>query len=609
LSPAGRQTGFLPPTVGSDGSYETRSYDPDGNAAAISGPGDRSVSVAYDQAGRVGGWQFDQGAATTAYDPTTGLLSGSTAPGGIGTGISYVGGIPVGSTVSGPVAGAVLVALDEEGRVASESVNGASPMGYTYDPAWLLTSVGDVSLRRDPSSGQVSQASLGVVQTIREYDAQGRPARIATTVGGKPALELRYGYDLRGRVTSVSETRAGAKPVQTTYAYDSVGRLAGVSVGGTRVELDGYDAAGNRVTVKTPSGTLAASYDDRDRLQSWGESRYVFRPDGQLASMTTGAATTTYTFDDFGALQAVTLPDGRAVEYLVDAAGTRIGKKVDGALEAGYLHRPDGRLAAQTDGSGAVVARFGYDDAGRLTLLERGSARYQVVTDHLGSPFLVIDAATGKVAEAITYDAWGNVTGDTNPGFIPIGFAGGLRDPDTGLTLFGAREYDPRTGRWTGPDPIRYAGGDAILYRYVAGDPVNATDPTGLYRPRPSKSGSWEDPRRDPTRFVDPQGTRIIECTGIRCHDLDQKTGLPVPHRPPISGAPGWGKAGGTIVIIIPLGCFIGPVFCHSGEPHERSGDGVAFEFQGAGEFQMVASPDETVVIQARMEPYGPPRS
>ena len=616
LSPAGRQTGFLPPTVGSDGSYETRSYDPDGNAAAISGPGDRSVSVAYDQAGRVGGWQFDQGAATTAYDSTTGLLTGSTAPGGIGTGISYVGGIPVARTVSGPVAGAVTASLDQEGRVASESVNGAAPMGYTYDPAWLLTSVGDVLLRRDPSSGQVSQASLGVVETIREYDAQGRPARIATTVGGSPAFELRYGYDLRGRVTSVSETRAGAKPVQTTYAYDSVGRLAGVSVGGTRVELDGYDAAGNRVTVKTQNGTLAASYDDRDRLQSWGESRYVFRPDGQLASVTAGKATTSYTFDDFGHLRAATLFDGRKVEYLVDAAGKRIGKKVDGTLEAGYLYRPDGSLAAQTDGSGAVVARFGYDDEGRLTLVERGSTRYQVVTDRLGSPLLVIDAATGKVADAITYDAWGNVTSDTKPGFIPIGFAGGLRDPDTGLTLFGAREYDPQTGRWTGPDPIRYAGGDAILYRYVAGDPVNVTDPTGLFDcvgtwgPGDNFTGTlrhYPDPAGGPRCF--PNGIEFPPGTEENYPPFEPPTNINLPEmvisaRPPSPTSPGnvpftcWGPC------TMPDGtsCWI---YCSSGEPHERSGDGVPFGFQAAGEFQMVASPDRTVVIQERMEPYG----
>nr|WP_027672599.1 RHS repeat-associated core domain-containing protein [Rheinheimera baltica] len=50
---------------------------------------------------------------------------------------------------------------------------------------------------------------------------------------------------------------------------------------------------------------------------------------------------------------------------------------------------------------------------------------------------------------------------------------------DTGLTRFGARDYDAQTGRWTSKDPIRFGGGDSNLYGYVLGDPVNFIDPTG----------------------------------------------------------------------------------------------------------------------------------
>jgi RHS repeat-associated protein len=70
---------------------------------------------------------------------------------------------------------------------------------------------------------------------------------------------------------------------------------------------------------------------------------------------------------------------------------------------------------------------------------------------------------------------------DTNPGFQPFGFAGGLYDAETGLTRFGARDYDAETGRWTSKDPIRFEGGDANLYGYVLGDPVNFTDPSGRF--------------------------------------------------------------------------------------------------------------------------------
>jgi RHS repeat-associated protein len=79
------------------------------------------------------------------------------------------------------------------------------------------------------------------------------------------------------------------------------------------------------------------------------------------------------------------------------------------------------------------------------------------------------------------YDEFGNVTLDTNPGFQPFGFAGGLYDHDTGLVRFGARDYDPETGRWTTKDPMRFEGGDTNLYGYVLGDPVNFVDVYGYY--------------------------------------------------------------------------------------------------------------------------------
>jgi RHS repeat-associated protein len=62
---------------------------------------------------------------------------------------------------------------------------------------------------------------------------------------------------------------------------------------------------------------------------------------------------------------------------------------------------------------------------------------------------------------------------------IPFGFAGGHYDPDTGLVRFGARDYDPETGRWTAKDPKLFAGNYANLYAYVSHDPVNLQDPFG----------------------------------------------------------------------------------------------------------------------------------
>jgi len=98
----------------------------------------------------------------------------------------------------------------------------------------------------------------------------------------------------------------------------------------------------------------------------------------------------------------------------------------------------------------------------------------------LGSVRLVVNAETGEVVQRMDYDAFGRVLQDTNPGFQPFGFAGGLYDDDTGLVRFGARDYDAYTGRWTAKDPVLFDSGSSNLYAYVNNDPVNVFDPSGL---------------------------------------------------------------------------------------------------------------------------------
>jgi RHS repeat-associated protein len=80
----------------------------------------------------------------------------------------------------------------------------------------------------------------------------------------------------------------------------------------------------------------------------------------------------------------------------------------------------------------------------------------------------------------LDYDDFGFVTQDTNPGFQPFGFAGGLYDPDTGLVRFGARDYDGEAGRWTSRDLMKFQGGAPNLYAYSRLDPINYIDPSGL---------------------------------------------------------------------------------------------------------------------------------
>jgi RHS repeat-associated protein len=177
----------------------------------------------------------------------------------------------------------------------------------------------------------------------------------------------------------------------------------------------------------------------------------------------------------------VNLPDGRTISYVHDPLGRRIAKKVNGAITEKYLWSGLTTLLAVYDGSDNLVMRFRYADGRMPVAVEKSGATYYLAYDQVGTLRAVADSS-GNVVKEISYDSFGFVINDTNPGFgIPFGFAGGLYDRDTGLVRFGYRDYDPDTGRWTAKDPIGFAGGDSDLYGYCINDPVNWIDPWGLF--------------------------------------------------------------------------------------------------------------------------------
>ena len=201
----------------------------------------------------------------------------------------------------------------------------------------------------------------------------------------------------------------------------------------------------------------------------------------------TGLTATIYGYDSFHNLKSVTFPlTGGAVNYDIDGLGRRVGRHRTGSSPSDryYLLGEGNRILAEYDASGNIVSRFIYATHAHVPdFMIKNSVVYRFITDQLGSVRLVVNvnaaSASASIVQQIDYDAWGNVTNTPSTFDQPFGFAGGLWDRDAGLVHFGAREYDPVTGRWLQKDPIRFRGGDTNLYAYAGNDPVNRIDPSG----------------------------------------------------------------------------------------------------------------------------------
>ncbi len=367
-------------------------------------------------------------------------------------------------------------------KLLTVSVNGAE-VNYSYDEDGMLTRVGGLGIDRNAANGLIEKVTLDQTTTSVSNNCYGERSVIDASFADQKLLDLSFDHDELGRIISRIETDAGVSRV-STYRYDQAGHLLEVKKGDQVNESYTYDSNGNRTSATRSDGnTLNAVYDAQDRLKSFGSHTYGYSKNGDLTSYTdnTTAETTSYDYDALGNLKSVALPDGKQIAYLIDPLDRRIGKKVNGSLVQSFLYGNNLGPVAELNPDSSIRSRFVY---GTSTVtpdyMVKAGTTYRIVSDERGSPRIVVNGETGEIAQELDYDAYGRVTKDTNPGFQPFGFAGGLYDRDTGLVRFGVRDYDSETGRFTTTDPLSYGGGDTSLYGYVLGDPINFTDSTGL---------------------------------------------------------------------------------------------------------------------------------
>jgi RHS repeat-associated protein len=481
-------TKVVPPTVTlSNAGNESFAYGKLNELTKLTRADGKSIGFTYDPWGRLSSQKL--GTASINFYYNRGHLTRINRSDGVTVDQTFDGALWTGSSWSGSVKGDVKATYNENLWLSSLTVNSASTVNFAYDDDGLLTSAsasgGAVKLNRDALTGYVNSTAIGNTTSQHTYTDFGELSRIRAAFNGASLFEQNItARDALGRVTHLTENIAGV-PREVTYEYDLAGRLAKETRDGITTSYT-YDPNGNRISVQVGNqAATTALYDAQDRILSYGSQTYTHTDHGDLLSRVDGADTLTLTYDELGNLLKAVNIEGSVkttIEYVVDGLGRRVARRINGNFDRAWLYRDSLRPVSEVDSAG-VFTLFVYasnaEESGAPIALIRAGVFYRVVKDHLGSVRLVVNATTGEVAQSIDYDAYGRVINETGTGFQPFGFAGGLYDSATKLVRFGARDYDPSTGRWTNKDPIGFAGQQGNVYLYVGGDPVNGRDPRG----------------------------------------------------------------------------------------------------------------------------------
>lgn len=124
------------------------------------------------------------------------------------------------------------------------------------------------------------------------------------------------------------------------------------------------------------------------------------------------------------------------------------------------------------------IFRFLYDDHFKLIAIETADQRFYVASDQNGSPLAFFDV-NGNVVKQVRRTPFGKIIKDTNPEFyVPVGYFGGIIDPNTNLVYIKDRLFDPSIGQWMTPNWERLANNmvlpnDVFIYRFRNNDPIN----------------------------------------------------------------------------------------------------------------------------------------
>ncbi|QDK45624.1 hypothetical protein DOM22_10925 [Bdellovibrio sp. ZAP7] len=503
---------YQPPTLSGVSTVNTTyTYNLDKQVTNISRPDGGYVSFNYNSStGVLESLDTPAGNYPFYFDVVTGLPNSITTPSNIAINASYVGTNMawIGTNVSGTSIGAYSKVFGVNERVDSDSVQSGgagsttSPISYLYNNDAELSKAGDVNITYHVPNGYITGTTMGTGTTgftdTYTYNTYGEVTGYQAKRGTAIIYDLTLTRDGMGRISGKSQTMNSTTNAYV-YNFDSSGRLDQVTKNSVVASNYSYDSNSNRISGNVGAQTTTATYDDQDRLLTYNTLSFTYNANGDLLTKTnsTTSQTTSYTYDVFGNLTQVVLPGATptTITYEIDGLNRRVGKKVGSTVQRRFVYMDQYRIAAELNSAGTITKRFIYGSKSNIPdYMIASGVKYRIISDHLGSPRLVVKQSDGTITQRMDHDEFGRVIEDTNPGFTPFGFAGGVYDYQTGIVRFGARDYDPEYGRWTSKDPIIFKGGDSNLFGYVINDPVNLIDITGLQSviPRPMPpAGSW----------------------------------------------------------------------------------------------------------------------
>lgn len=420
------------------------SYDAAGHLTGITYPSGRAVGYARNGLGKVTGvaTRAASGSAVQAIAGAIGWSPMSALP----TSLTHGNGLVTSWTYTGDGRIATLLLANGKTRIQG--------MSYGYGDGINLTTLFD--------SNVLASATMA-------YDAAQRLTSWRTL-----ASSLVYAYNANGdRVKEDLWPLGGGMRITTQLAYPAnSNRLDSTSVGKLTTRRYAYDAAGNIVTqFLSTTQRLDFAYNQRNRpvavTRSGGVnvvSRYAFNALEQMVSRRTTAAggprgTVHYIYGLDGAL-------------LAEADGAT------GAILRDYIWLPAEEAMPEAVNDNVDAASATPLPLALVTAVDTATPRLLMVhADHLRRPIRLTDMNRATVWSA-SYDPFGLPLAVTGTVEQNLRFPGQYFLLETGLAYNWHRFYDPATGRYTQPDPLRFVDGPSV-YGYAGGSPLVNIDPEG----------------------------------------------------------------------------------------------------------------------------------